>query len=151
MANVVNKNPDFPDIFLGAREDSGEFNVEGSDEKRKYHYFILNFTLADVVTTSTTVSQCGFEVLGMEKKGETFKDWRKVKADDMAKIFGTQIFTAEQLNSEVFQNCEVVFDRNGNIRRVNFETPLTAAVVNPSTGEISFPNEQVEETVKSKK
>ena len=146
--NVVNKNPDFPDIFLGAREDSGEFAVEGSTEKRKYHYFILNFALADVATTSNTVSQCGFEVLGMEKKGETFKDWRKVKADDMAKIFGTKIFTAEQLDSEVFQNCEVVFDRNGNIKRVNFETPLTAAVVNPSTGEISFLNEEV---TKSKK
>lgn len=126
MANVVNRNPDYPDIFLGAREDCGEFTVEGSTEKRKYHNFILNFALADVATTSNTVSQCGFEVLGMEKKGEVFKDWRKVKADDMVKIFGTEIFTAEQLNDEVFQNCEVVFDRNGNIKRVNFETPLTA-------------------------
>ena len=138
MVNVVNKNPDFPDIFLGAREDSGEFTVEGSTEKRKYHYFILNFALADVAITSNTVSQCGFEVLGMEKKGETFKDWRKVKADDMAKIFGTQIFTAELLDCEVFQNCEVVFDRNGNIKRVNFETPLTSAVLDPATGKYTF-------------
>ncbi len=138
--NVVNKNPDFPDIFLGAREDSGEFAVEGSTEKRKYHYFILNFALADVAITSNTVSQCGFEVLGMEKKGETFKDWRKVKADDMAKIFGTQIFSAELLDCEVFQNCEVVFDRNGNIKRVNFETPLTSAVLDHATGLYTFPD-----------
>lgn len=150
MANVVNKNPDFPDIFLGAREDSGTFKNKDGEEVA-YHSFILNFALADVVTNKNTVSQCGFEVLGMERKGDDFKDWRKVKADDMAKIFGTQIFTAEQLNSEVFQNCDVVFDRNGNIRRVNFETPLTAASLDPATGEIIFPNEQVEETPKSKK
>lgn len=127
MPNVVNKNPDFPDIFLGAREDCGEFTVEGNTEKRKYHNFVLNFALADVATTSNTISQCGFEVLGMEKKGDTFKDWRKVKADDMSRIFGMEIFTAEQLNDEVFQNCEVVFDRNGNIKRVNFETPISAS------------------------
>lgn len=135
--NVVNKNPDFPDIFLGAREDSGTFKNKENEEVA-YHSFILNFALSDVATTKNTVSQCGFEVLGMERKGDDFKDWRKVKADDMAKIFGTQIFTAEQLDCEVFQNCEVVFDRNGNIKRVNFETPLTSAVLDPATGKYTF-------------
>lgn len=148
MPNVLNSNPNFPDIFLGAREDSGEFTPEGGNDKRKYHYFILNFALADVVTTSNTISQCGFEVLGMEKKGDTFKDWRKVKADDMAKIFGTQILSAEQLNIEVFQNCEVVFDRNGNIKRVNFEIPLIKSSIDKATGEIIFPNEDVNPKVK---
>ena len=148
MPNVINPNPNFPDIFLGAREDRGEFPVEGG-EKRKYHYFVLNFALADVVTTSNTISHCGYEVLGMEKKGDTFKDWRKVKADDMLRIFGTHILSAQHLNSEVFQNCEVVFDRNGNIRRVNFEKPLGKTSVDKSTGEIIFPNEDVD--TKSKK
>lgn len=143
MPNVLKSNPNFPDVFLGAREDSGEFTPEGSNDKRKYHYFILNFALSDVATTSNTISQCGFEVLGMEKKGDTFKDWRKVKADDMAKIFGTQILSAEQLNIEVFQNCEVVFDRNGNIKRVNFEIPLIKSSIDPTTGEIVFPNEDI--------
>ena len=137
MANVVNRNPDYPDIFLGAREDSGTFKNKENEEVA-YHSFILNFALADVATTKNTVSQCGFEVLGMERKGDDFKDWRKVKADDMAKIFGTQIFTAEQLDCEVFQNCEVVFDRNGNIKRVNFETPITSAIFDPETGKYTF-------------
>lgn len=148
MANVINRNPDFPDIFLGAREDSGEFTPEGSNDKRKYHYFVLNFALADVVTTSNTISQCGYEVLGMEKKGDTFKDWRKVKADDMAKIFGVPIISSEQLNIEVFQNCEVVFDRNGNIKRVNFEIPLIKSSIDERTGEILFPNEDLKSKAK---
>lgn len=146
MPNVIKANPKFPDIFLGTREDSGKFTPEGGGEERKYHYFILNFALADVATTSNTISQCGYEVLGMEKKGDTFKDWRKVKADDMQKIFGTHIFSAEQLNSQVFQNCEVVFDRNGNIKRVNFENPLPKTAVDKTTGEVLFPNEKTEAT-----
>lgn len=148
MPNVINLNPDFPDIFLGAREDSGEFTPKDSNEKRKYHYFILNFALADVATTSNTISQCGYEVLGMEKKGEAFKDWRKVSSDDVSKIFGTQIVSAEQLNVEVFQNCEVVFDRNGNIKRVNFEIPLIKSFIDKATGEIISPNEDVNPKVK---
>ena len=64
----------------------------------------------------------------------------------MQKIFGTHIFSAEQLNSQVFQNCEVVFDRNGNIKRVNIETPLSKTAVDKTTGEVLFPNEKTEAT-----
>ncbi len=124
MANVIKANPNFPDIFLGAREEAGTFKTADGEE-REYHNFLINVALGDVATTQNTVSYIGSEVLGMEKKGETFKDWRKVKADDMQKIFGTEIFTLDQLLPQVFQNCEVVFDRNGNIRRINFETPIT--------------------------
>lgn len=127
MANVYNPNPQFPDLFLGCVENAGSFpNEKGEDVK--YHYFLIDVALGDREITSNTVSFCGLECLGFSKTtldGKTkFTDKRKVKADDISAIFGTEIFSAEQLNGRIFQNCEVLWDKSGNIKRITFEEPL---------------------------
>lgn len=131
MANVYNPNPQYPDLFLGAVENAGTFpNDKGEDVN--FHYFLVDIALSDREITSNTVSSCGLECLGFAKttvEGKTkFTDKRKIKAEDMASIFGCEIFTAEQLNDKKFQNCEVLWDKSGNIKRITFEEPLVKTV-----------------------
>ncbi|MCM1328083.1 MAG: hypothetical protein NC253_01455 [Ruminococcus sp.] len=130
MPNVFNPNPDYPDLFLGISESAGEFPNEKTGEKVKFHNFIVDLALSDREVTSNTVSSCGFECLGFTRTsvGDStkFTDKRKIKADDISKIFGAEISTAEQLKDKVFQNCEVLWDKSGNIKRITFETPVTA-------------------------
>ena len=124
MANVINFNPDYPDVFLGLVENAGSFPNDKGDEIG-YHNFLIDVALRDREITANTVSFCGFEALGFVRttvEGKTkFSDKRKVKSDDISKIFGVNITTAEQLKDKAFQNCEVLFDKNGNIKRITFE------------------------------
>ena len=127
MPNVYNPNPQFPDLFLGITESAGTF--KDADKKDvSYHNFIVDIALGDRETNQTTVSSCGLECLGFSKTtvGETtkFTDKRKIKADDISAIFGAEITTSEQLAGKVFQNCEVLWDKKGNIKRITFEEPL---------------------------
>lgn len=131
MANVYNPNPQFPDLFLGCVENAGSFpNEKGEDVK--FHYFLIDVALSDREITSSTVSSCGLECLGFSKTtvdGKTkFTDKRKIKADDVSAVFGCEIFSAEQLNDKKFQNCEVFWDKNGNIKRITFEEPFIKTV-----------------------
>lgn len=131
MANEIKSNPQFPDIFLGAVEQAGSFpNDKGEDVK--FHNFILDIAVADREVNANTVSSCGFECLGFTRTtvdGKTkFTDKRKVKAEDIPRIFGAMITTAEQLKTKVFQNCEVLWDKNGNIKRIMFEEPFKTSV-----------------------
>lgn len=131
MANVYNPNPKYPDLFLGCVENAGSFpNEKGEDVK--FHYFLIDVALHDREITSNTVSSCGLECLGFSKTtvdGKTkFTDKRKVKADDISAVFGCEIFSSEQLNDKKFQNCEVLWDKNGNIKRIIFEDPLIKTV-----------------------
>lgn len=127
MANVINYNPDYPDIFLGLVENAGTFPNDKGEEV-EYHNFLIDIALRDREITANTVSSCGFESLGFVRttvEGKTkFSDKRKVKADDISKIFGVNITTAEQLKSKELQNCEVLWDKNGSIKRITFEEPL---------------------------
>ena len=131
MPNVFNPNPDYPDLFLGITENSGTFPNDKGEEVG-YHNFMVDLALGDRETNQNTVSSCGLECLGFSKTsvdGKTkFTDKRKIKADDISKIFGTEIFTAEQLKDKVFQNCEVLWDKSGNIKRITFEEPLVKTV-----------------------
>ena len=129
MPNVYNPNPQYPDLFLGATETAGAFpNDKGEDVK--YHYFLVDVALGDRETNSNTVSSCGLECLGFSKttvEGKTkFQDKRKIKAEDISAVFGAEISTASQLNDKIFQNCEVLWDKSGNIKRISFEQPVTA-------------------------
>lgn len=131
MANVYNPNPQFPDLFLGCVENAGSFpNEKGEDVK--FHYFLIDVALSDREITTNTVSSCGLECLGFSKTtvdGKTkFTDKRKIKADDVSAVFGCEIFSAEQLNDKKFQNCEVLWDKNGNIKRITFEEPFIKTV-----------------------
>ena len=131
MPNVYNPNPQYPDLFLGITESSGTFK-DTNDKDVSYHNFLIDLALSDRETTSNTVSSCGLECLGFSKtsvEGKTkFTDKRKIKADDISAVFGTEIFTAEQLKDKVFQNCEVLWDKSGNIKRITFEEPLVKTV-----------------------
>lgn len=129
MPNVYNPNPQYPDLFLGATETAGTFpNDKG--EKVMYHYFLVDVALGDRETSSNTVSSCGLECLGFSKttvEDKTkFQDKRKIKAEDISAVFGAEISTAEQLKDKVFQNCDVLWDKSGNIKRISFEQPVTA-------------------------
>lgn len=129
MANVINYNPDYPDIFLGLVENAGTFPNDKGEEVG-YHNFLIDVALRDREITANTVSSCGFEALGFVRttvEGKTkFSDKRKVKSDDISKIFGVNITTAEQLKGKELQNCEVLWDKNGNIKRITFEEPLVS-------------------------
>lgn len=131
MPNVYNPNPLYPDLFLGIVENAGTFK-DANDKDVSYHNFLVDLALSDREITSNTVSSCGLECLGFMKttvEGKTkFTDKRKIKAEDMASIFGCEIFSAEQLNDKKFQNCEVLWDKSGNIKRITFEEPLVKTV-----------------------
>ena len=132
MPNVYNPNPQFPDLFLGIIESAGKFPNEKTGEEIEFHNFVIDLALSDREVTSNTVSSCGLECLGFVRttvEGKTkFTDKRKIKADDISTIFGMEIFTAEQLKDKVFQNCEVLWDKSGNIKRITFEEPLPKTV-----------------------
>lgn len=124
MPNQITHNPEFPDIFLGAVEQAGSFKND-KDEDVAYHYFLLNIALHDIETNSNTVSSCGYESLGFSKGSDgSFKDKRKVKADDMKSIFGVDIPNCDLLAPFRFQPCEVLWTKNGNIKRIRFEKTL---------------------------
>lgn len=129
MPNVYNPNPQYPDLFLGATETAGSF-FNDKKEEVKYHYFLVDVALGDRETSSNTVSSCGLECLGFSKTTvddkTKFQDKRKIKAEDVSTVFGADISTASQLNDKVFQNCEVLWDKSGNIKRISFEQPVTA-------------------------
>lgn len=130
MPNVYNPNPHYPDLFLGVTESAGDFPNEKTGEIIKYHYFLVDVALGDREISSNTVSSCGLECLGFSKtsvEGKTkFQDKRKIKAEDISSVFGAEISTASQLNDKVFQNCEVLWDKSGNIKRISFEQSITA-------------------------
>lgn len=131
MANVINRNPQYPDLFLGAVEQAGTFQNDKGEEV-KFHYFLLDIALGERDESSNIVSSCGYECLGFAKTsvdGKTkFTDKRKVKATDIPLIFGMEISSADQLNSKLFQNCEVLWDKNGAIKRITFEEPFPKMV-----------------------
>ena len=133
MANVINFNPDYPDLFLGMVEKAGSFKDEKTEKEIAFHNFFLSIALRDVEVDSNTVSFCGVENLAFTKDSAgKFVDKRKVKAEDISRIFGTEITTAEQLKDKIFQNCEVLFDKKGNIKRISFEEPVSNSLLKVS-------------------
>lgn len=154
MANILNPNPQYPDLFLGAVENAGTFpNTKG--EEVAFHNFLLDIALSDREVNSNTISSCGYECLGFKKttvEGNTkFTDQRKVKAADVSGIFGVEITTAAQLDEKKFQNCRVFWDRSGNITQILFEEPFRSIAV-PKSSQEAFPNESVpDSSAKSKK
>lgn len=117
------------DLFLGIREEAGSFSVkndDGSDGEKDYHYFLVNIALEDVQTTQNTVSYVGYDLLGIDKNGTVgdkpiYKDWRKIRPDNMASIFGTEVFNCDQFKSCVLKPCTVYFDKKGNMKHVLFD------------------------------
>lgn len=138
MPNILNPNPQYPDLFLGLVENAGTFPNDKGEEV-SYHNFFIDVALRDRETKSDTVSSCGYECLGLAKttvEGKTkFTDKRKVKAADISGIFGVEISTAEQLDDKKFQNCQVLWDRNGNISRIFFEEPIRTSPLKPQKAE----------------
>ncbi len=136
MPNILNPNPQYPDLFLGAVENAGTFPNEKGKEVA-FHNFLLDIALSDREVSTNTVSSCGYECLGYTKttvEGKArFKDQRKVKAADISGIFGVEITTAAQLDEKKFQNCRVFWDRSGNITQILFEEPFHSIAVPKST------------------
>lgn len=121
MANVINANLQYPDIFLGASEQSGSFKNDRNEEV-KYHNFLVDIACSDRTTNSNTVSSCGYEGLGFVKGSDgKFSDKRKIKFEDTPNVFGCQVSSAAWFNNKVFKNCLVVWDKSGNIKRIVFE------------------------------
>lgn len=154
MPNILNFNPQYPDLFLGAVENAGTFPNEKGEEVA-YHNFLLDIAVRDREVSTNTVSSCGYECLGYVRttvEGKTkFTDKRKVKADDISGIFGVDITTASQLDEKKFQNCQVLWDRKGNISKIIFEEPFRSIAV-PSASQAPLPNEMVpDSSAKSKK
>ncbi len=154
MANILNFNPQYPDLFLGAVENAGTFPNEKGEEVA-FHNFLLDIALKDREVNSNTVSSCGYECLGITRitvEGKSkLKDQRKVKAADISGIFGVEITTAAQLDEKKFQNCRVIWDRSGNIMQILFEEPFRSIAV-PKASQAPLPNEMVpDSSAKSKK
>lgn len=154
MPNILNTNPQYPDLFLGAVENAGTFPNEKGEEVA-FHNFLLDIALKKREVSDNTVSSCGYECLGFKKttvNGNTkYTDQRKVKAADIAGIFGVEITTASQLDEKKFQNCRVIWDRSGNIEAILFEEPFRSIAV-PKASQEPFPNESVpDSSAKSKK
>ena len=121
MANIFTFNPDYPDIFLGIKEKAGTFK-DDKDNEVSFHNFIISAALRDVEVDGSTVSYCGFETLGFVNVGGKLIDKSKVKAEDVGRIFGfNEVFNCDQFNDFIGRNCEILFDKKGNIKRITFE------------------------------
>ena len=154
MPNILNPNPQYPDLFIGAFENAGTFQSEKGEDVA-YHNFLLDIALKKREVSDNTVSFCGYECLGITRvtvEGKTkLRDQRKVKAADISGIFGVEITTAAQLDEKKFQNCRVIWDKNGNIDAILFEEPFRSIAV-PKGSQEPFPNESVSDSsAKSKK
>lgn len=154
MPNILNFNPQYPDLFLGAVENSGTFPNEKGEEVA-FHNFLLDVALKKREVSSNTISSCGYECLGITRvtvEGKTkLRDQRKVKAADISGIFGVEITTAAQLDEKKFQNCRVIWDRSGNIMQILFEEPFRSIAVSKAS-QAPLPNEMVpDSSAKSKK
>ncbi len=136
MPNILNLNPQYPDLFLGATENAGTFPNEKGEEVA-FHNFLLDIALKKREVSDNTVSSCGYECLGFKKTtvaGNTkFTDQRKVKAADISGVFGVEITTAAQLDEKKFQNCRVFWDRSGNITQILFEEPFHSIAVSKAS------------------
>ena len=66
MANILNFNPQYPDLFLGAVENAGTFPNEKGDEVA-FHNFLLDIALKKREVSVNTVSSCGYECLGITR------------------------------------------------------------------------------------
>ena len=122
MANTITFNPDYPDIFLGIKEKAGTFPNEKTGEEVKFHNFIISAALREVYEDSNTVSFAGFENLGFVNIGGKSVDKSKIKAEDVARVFGlNEVFSCEQFKEFIGRNCEILFDKKGNIKRITFE------------------------------
>lgn len=112
------------DFFMGVKEKAGE--IPNSNPVKMYHYFILNIALEDMLEDTNDVSSCGYDILGLERSGfdseggVSYKDGRKINAEDMEKIFGFPVDHSEVLKPFVFKPCRVIFNRKGKISRIEF-------------------------------
>lgn len=122
MNNTITFNPDYPDIFLGIKEKAGTFPNEKTGEEVKFHNFIVSAALREVEEDSNTVSYTGFENLGYVSINGKSTDKSKIKAEDVARVFGlNEVFNCDQFKDFVGRNCEILFDKKGNIKRITFE------------------------------
>lgn len=120
--NTITFNPDYPDIFLGIKEKAGSFTNEKTGEEVKFHNFIISAALREVEEDSNTVSFAGFENLGFVNVGGKPTDKSKIKAEDVARVFGlNEVFNCDQFKDFIGRNCEILFDKKGNIKRITFE------------------------------
>ena len=120
--NSITFNPDYPDIFLGIKEKAGTFPNEKTGEEVKFHNFIVSAALREVEEDSNTVSYAGFENLGYVSINGKSTDKSKIKAEDVARVFGlNEVFNCDQFKDFVGRNCEILFDKKGNIKRITFE------------------------------
>lgn len=112
------------DMFMGCKEKAGV--IPNTNPEKGYHHFILNIALEEMLEDTNDVSSCGFDILGLERSGfdsegsASYKDGRKINAEDMEKIFGFPVTSAEALKPFVFKPCRVVFNRKGKISRIEF-------------------------------
>ncbi len=121
MNNTITFNPDYPDIFLGIKEKAGTFPNEKGEEV-SFHNFFISAALREVEEDSNTVSFTGFENLGFVNVGGKLTDKSKIKAEDVARVFGlNEVFNCDQFKDFVGRNCEILFDKKGNIKRITFE------------------------------
>lgn len=112
------------DIFLGVHEKAGD--IPNTNPVKGYHYFLINVALEDVLTGDNTVSHCGYDIMGLERSGfdseggASYKDGRKVKAEDMERIFGFPVTHSEELQKYIGKPCRVSFNRKGQLSKIEF-------------------------------
>lgn len=116
------------DIYVSCDENGGI--IPDSNPEKAYHYFIVNALLEDHIEKANEISHSGYDVLGKEQSGYSkdgdakFNDPRKINAEDMEKIFGFPVDTAERLKPFEMKPCRVIFNRKGQISRIEFSPEL---------------------------
>lgn len=112
------------DFFLGCKEKGGE--IPNTNPVKVYHYYLINIALEEMLEDTNDISSCGYDILGLERSGYdaeggvSYKDGRKINAEDMEKIFGFPVDTAERFEPLKFKPCRVIFNRKGKISKVEF-------------------------------
>ncbi len=106
------------EIFLGVKEDEGKYEI--TDEKTgevksgDYHNYMIYYATEDMKTSDRTKGYEGYEALTA-----------KVKAQDINKVFGFNV-TRSSFKDMIMKNCQILYDRNGNVKNVIFEKEVTA-------------------------
>lgn len=119
--NNITFNPDYPDIFLGIKEKAGTFPNDKGEEV-SFQNFFISAALREVEVDGNTVSYAGFENLGFVNVNGKLTDKSKIKAEDVARVFGlNEVFNCDQFKDFIGRNCEILFDKKGNIKRITFE------------------------------
>ena len=126
------------EIFLGVHEKAGD--IPNTNPIKGYHYFLVNVALEDVLTGDNTVSCCGYDIMGLERSGfdseggASYKDGRKVKAEDISKIFGFEVPNADVFEPYVGKPCRVSFNRKGQLSKIEFSSEVVEEIKKAQKG-----------------